>query len=205
MRWGSRFPLHQLPFRIIAILTYGDRDMTIALRLLATVVFIGSFFFLVREPISLVWVVGITLILISYSNKMVPEVSPILVIILCVISLFWVNSMSPLWGDGYEEKLNSEQIIEAANKEDMQQREFVSKAQYAVKGNLKDPSSAVFSSDYFYSSNGTFFACGNVNAKNSFGAMAGNKRYVSDGTPAGSYIDDGGADFEEAWKLRCRN
>ncbi|MDU4128623.1 hypothetical protein [Pantoea sp.] len=179
--------------------------MTIALRLLATVVFIGSFFFLVREPISLVWVVGITLILISYSNKMVPEASPILVILLCVISLFWVNSMSPLWGDGYEEKLNRAQIIDAANKEDMQQREFVSKAQYAVKGNLKDPSSAVFSSDYFYSSNGNTFACGNVNAKNSFGAMTGNKRYVSDGTSTGSYVDDGGAGFEEVWKLRCRN
>lgn len=179
--------------------------MALALRLIATVVFIGSFFFLVREPISLVWVVGITLIVITYSHKMVPEASPILVIILCVISLFWVNSMSPLWGERYADKLNSEQIKEAAHKEDVNQREFVAKAQHAVKTHLKDPGSAVFSSDYVYSPNGVFFACGNVNAKNSFGALAGNKRYVSDGTPAGSNIDDGSAEFEEAWKLRCRN
>lgn len=178
--------------------------MTLILRLLATAVFIGSFFFLVREPISLVWVVGLTLVLISYSHKMVPEASPVLVIILCLISLFWVHSKSPLWGERYEEKLENQQIIEAAKKEDMQQREFVSKAQYAVKGKLKDPSSASFSSDFVYSSGGVTFACGNVNAKNSFGAMAGDKRYISDGTSVGSFVDDGGKDFEESWKLKCR-
>ncbi|VXB76145.1 conserved membrane hypothetical protein [Pantoea brenneri] len=179
--------------------------MTLILRLLATAVFIGSFFFFLREPISLVWVVAITLLILNYSNKMAPEVSPILVIALCLVSLFWVNSQTPIWGDEYAEKQDRQQIIEQAKKEDMQQREFVSKAQYAVKVNLKDPGSAAFSSDSYHSSNGSSFACGYVNAKNSFGAMAGNKRYISDGTPAGSYIDDGSSGFEETWKLRCSN
>lgn len=179
--------------------------MTKILRLIATVVFIGSFYFLMREPISLIWVVGLTLLLINYSRKMVPEASPILVIILCIVSLFWVNSKLPLWGERYEEKQEYQEVIQAAKKEDLQQRELISKAQYAVKGKLKDPSSATFSSDYVNSSGGVAFACGNVNAKNSFGAMAGDKKYFSDGTSLGSFVDDGGTDFDESWNLKCRH
>lgn len=179
--------------------------MTLFFRLLATAVLIASCFFLMREPISLAWVIPITLLILRFSKKMRPNVSPFLIILLCLVSLLWVHSKKPLWGEKYAETQSNEQAIEAAKKEDMQQREFVSKAQYVVKQKLKDPSSASFSSDYVYTYGGSPVVCGSVNAKNSFGAMSGNGRYVSDGTPTGSYIDDGGSDFEEIWKLRCKN
>jgi hypothetical protein len=55
-------------------------------------------------------------------------------------------------------------------------------AQQAVKGRLKDPSSAEFRNERVGSYQGkAIVVCGEVNAKNSFGGMTGFERFVSNG------------------------
>jgi hypothetical protein len=51
---------------------------------------------------------------------------------------------------------------------------LISEARIAVKANLKDPSSAVFSEERVYSKT----VCGQVNAKNYFGGYVGLRQYV---------------------------
>ncbi|WP_167876807.1 hypothetical protein [Klebsiella quasipneumoniae] len=45
------------------------------------------------------------------------------------------------------------------------------------------------------------YVCGQVNAKNSFGAYSGFKRYVS--KSGMTIIDDGGAEFSKLWGEIC--
>ena len=71
-------------------------------------------------------------------------------------------------------------------------------AKEAVKGLLKDSSSADFSGEMIGKGGAV---CGYVNAKNSFGAYAGNSRYIS--TNGQSAIDDGSQSFNDSWKNLC--
>lgn len=55
---------------------------------------------------------------------------------------------------------------------------FLYKAQAIIQQGLKDPSSAEFSDGYARIKKGQHVACGYVNAKNSFGAMAGASQWL---------------------------
>jgi len=120
-----------------------------------------------------------------------------------VASLVWVNSMTPIFGEGYTETVKSEKIQSAAKKETFEREKqnviAVDNAEASVKSSLKDPSSAMFSGG-FVTSDGA--VCGYVNAKNSFGAYSGNSRYISVG--GNSSIDDGSQDFNDLWLKLCR-
>lgn len=68
--------------------------------------------------------------------------------------------------------------------------ELVQEAKQKVSSNFKDPYSAVFEGVYMgNAANGDPVVCGTVNAKNSYGAFVGRRRfYYLPGTP---YVDDG--------------
>jgi len=73
-----------------------------------------------------------------------------------------------------------------------------------VRGQLKDPDSAVFRNARTYHGSGAPVVCGEVNSRNSFGGMSGYQRFVA----AGSVIAldeqvEGGV--REVWKRFCRD
>lgn len=83
--------------------------------------------------------------------------------------------------------------------------EVLSLAFSSVRANMKDPDSAKFGQAKRYSvSDGRNVACGSVNAKNSFGAYAGEKRFVFTYESGLVMIDDGSSAFSTAWSTLCR-
>lgn len=74
-----------------------------------------------------------------------------------------------------------------------------------VKANLKDSESALFSDDRIVESKdrkGIYYLCGLVNAKNSYGAYTGFKRFFA-GHPNAVMIDDGTTMFDDVWQDMC--
>jgi len=65
----------------------------------------------------------------------------------------------------------------------------------AVKANLKDPNSATFR----HRRNG----CGFVNAKNSFGGMAGDQAFIVKADGSVIFRNDGAKNFDRVWKSQC--
>lgn len=57
--------------------------------------------------------------------------------------------------------------------------EFVAKAKTAVAHDLKDPGSAQFRGTYISEERATRFLCGEINAKNSYGAYVGFRKFVA--------------------------
>lgn len=82
---------------------------------------------------------------------------------------------------------------------------WVEKGKELVKYRLKDPSSAQFRNVYFVRARvgGAPTTCGEVNAKNSFGAMTGFRRFLSAGRLEFTMIEGDNADFDEIWKGMC--
>lgn len=68
----------------------------------------------------------------------------------------------------------------------------------AVEAALRDGASAEFSNT-FISAQGNY--CGYVNAKNGFGGMAGNQRFVVIGSVA--VLEESVPSFEELWRDNC--
>jgi hypothetical protein len=70
---------------------------------------------------------------------------------------------------------------------------------------LKDPDSARFKDVQVYrdAEGGTtlYVFCGEVTAKNSFGAFDGYERFIA--TPLASTLESGASDFEDAWAKFC--
>lgn len=143
-------------------------------------------------------IVPLSLLSLSGIEKFGATVSFSGVIVVCIASALWINSITPLWGERYAAKNGYMQAIKDAKKAEYKEVERISMAQVAVKGLLKDPSSAEFSEEYVTSG---ATVCGNVNAKNSLGAYSGNERYIYNGS---AYIDDGGNDFSSLWKSFCK-
>lgn len=74
-------------------------------------------------------------------------------------------------------------------------------AKRAVRNSLKDPETAQFKDVYAnYTEEFGVVACGRVNAKNSFGAYGGFKRFVSSGK---SVILEGQDNITDAWTDAC--
>lgn len=184
--------------RIDAILYLGERVMKKVLIGISVVSFCVAMYFGSREWVSLFWIIPLCLLCVSGIDKVGATPCLLGVIAVCIGSIFWVNSVSPIWGDRYESKMEYERLKSAANEDENAKIRKISTGQVAVKGLLKDPSSAEFSGDYVGKSGAV---CGYVNAKNSFGAYSGKDRYIYNG---GAYIDDGGKDFSSLWRKLCR-
>lgn len=191
--------------------------------ILAFIFLVVTCTFAIREPISLVFIIG-SFLLIGYVFAKVGQKAEFnnrlssserkgtlrfcavgfLVASLAanVCFLFWVNSKTPIFGDAYVERQQYEEIRDGLKKQVIaQEEEKLSRtydAKESVKSSLKDASSAEFS-DERDGKDGAI--CGYVNAKNSFGAYAGKTRYIS--ISGQSSIDDGSQEFESLWGKLC--
>lgn len=190
---------------------------------LAFLALVVTCIFAVREPISLVFIICSFLLIAALFNWIGGKASVnrrltrseqqgtlrfcavgflVVSVIANVGFLFWVNSKTPIFGEGYAQKLQSEASQNAAKAETqrLENEEVIRKynAEESVKSGLKDASSAKFS-EARSGKDGS--VCGTVNAKNSFGAYSGDSRYVSSGGKTS--IDDGGQEFSSLWNSQC--
>ncbi len=98
------------------------------------------------------------------------------------------------------EKAKRDEALSARVAEDIRKNSAINAAKKAVVARLKDPSSAKFGK-VVYRPDGV--VCGYVNAKNSFGAMTGEKAFISLGTADGTWLHGESKDFESTWNKRC--
>jgi hypothetical protein len=74
----------------------------------------------------------------------------------------------------------------------------------AVRAKLKDGGSAQFRGVFFSQKGGVPVSCGEVNSKNSFGAMGGFQRYIATNSPATTYIEEQVQGFDKSWQQFCQ-
>lgn len=179
--------------------------------------------FAAREPLSLVFIIA-TFIIIGFGfgkigekaafNSRLTQAERRGTLRFCAVGflavslaanvgfLFWVNSQTPIFGDAYAERKQYEDLKSDLKKQETAQEDGRAIRYYdakeSVKGLLKDSSSAEFSGEKIGKGGAV---CGYVNAKNSFGAYAGNSRYIS--TNGHSVIDDDSQEFNDSWENTC--
>lgn len=116
--------------------------------------------------------------------------------------LMWIDSTFPIFGEEYTSRMQNEKAIKEAKSYErsleMEAYKKIASAKYSVEKQLKDSSSAKFSGAKIGKQGAV---CGYVNAKNSFGAYAGDSRYIS--IAEKSQIDDGSNAFENLWNSLC--
>lgn len=167
--------------------------------LFAFVVFCVTAYFAFREPVSLFIIVPACIFFGAKSDVLGVKVSSVGVIVVCVVALFWVNSKAPIFGERYENKLAIERYKDAERQEKIEEMNRVSLGENKLKDSLKDPSSAEIKNSRSGKSGVT---CGEVNAKNSFGAFTGYKNFIQIGST--TLIDDGSSEFTKEWNEMCR-
>lgn len=174
------------------------------LPIIAFFVFLLTCYFASREMITLLFIVPSCLLCLWLGEKLKGGVVIVsfLIIITCTISLIYVNSLTPIFGDEYAERANNQKALNAAKEDehaaDRDRIIAMDNAMNSVKLSLKDPDSAKFSSSNLGRSGAV---CGWVNAKNSFGSYSGDSRYISIGGK--SIIDDGNQEFSDSWSHLC--
>ncbi|HBX8260339.1 MULTISPECIES: hypothetical protein [Klebsiella pneumoniae complex] len=168
------------------------------LGVLSLVVFAISFIIALRQPISIVFLFAVLVIPLKYIDKIGGEIASLLIILGSVFVLFFVNSMVPLWGERYENREELMRISENDRQKRYNNMNVISASNPSVKAELKDPESATFKNQIVGRDG---YVCGQVNAKNSFGAYSGFKRYVS--KSGMTIIDDGGTEFSKLWGEIC--
>ncbi|WNJ77742.1 hypothetical protein RJE46_13980 [Cedecea neteri] len=166
--------------------------------ILALVSFVAAIYFGIRDLVSLFIIIPLSLLCLSGFEKVGSTVSFCGVIVVCIGSILWVNSQSPLWGERYEQEEQYKAIKQQVRHEENKNTSKSLSARAYVEKIMKDPDSAKFSGEYV---SGKGSVCGYVNGKNSFGAYTGNKKYVVIGTTA--YLDDGGSEFSPLWQENC--
>lgn len=182
-------------------ISYEDRDVSKILWGLALISFCFAAYFGSREWISYLIFIPLSVLCVSGSDRFGSEVCAIGVILVCFGSIFYINSQTPIWGEVYELRKEIDSAKKISQKETVN---LIVTGQNAIKGKLKDPSSAKFSNDFTNYYSGIGYYCGLVDAKNSFGGYSGLTKFVSDGTPSGSYLQDDLSDFNDYWSLRCQ-
>ena len=82
---------------------------------------------------------------------------------------------------------------------------WIDRSKKAVQVKLKDPQSAQFQSVEFFPARPSAppMVCGEVNAKNSFGGMAGFSRFISAGSVELTYLETEVSDFPVLWAKFC--
>lgn len=90
---------------------------------------------------------------------------------------------------------------QAASAEWLREGSFIAQAQKGLASTLRDPDSASFRSVRISRAGGAPVVCGEFNARNAFGAMAGYQRWI--GGSLGIYTEEASADFAAAWARYC--
>lgn len=110
-----------------------------------------------------------------------------------------------------EDEIKADSEAQAQKKQDDIYQAFITKAKAALVSDFKDPSSAqwrgIFVSGYLNPTFGKgWFLCGEVNAKNSYGAYIGFRRFfISDVSGTFSKVEnkDDSYNFNEGWLELC--
>jgi len=169
---------------------------------IAAIVFFIACYFAIREPMSFLLIIPLSLACLSLADRIGVDATCIGVILVCVVGMAWINSMTPLFGEEYaaeqEYKRVKDQVKKYEQEQERQKVLSISRSQDSVGAQLKDPSSAKFSSERVGKDGAV---CGLVNAKNSFGGYAGDARYVS--ISGISAVDDGSSTFKQKWEKYC--
>lgn len=170
---------------------------------IASIVFIIACYFAIREPMSFLLIAPLSLLCLSLADRVGVGVSCVGVVLVCVVGMTWINSMTPLFGDEYAAEQEYRRVKDQAKKYEQEQEKQnvlnISRSQDSVGSQLKDPTSAKFSSERVGKGGAV---CGLVNAKNSFGGYAGDARYIS--IAGNSSVDDGGEEFSSLWAKLCK-
>ncbi len=90
--------------------------------------------------------------------------------------------------------------------DETKQQVWIAVSQDAVRDSLKDPSSAEFRNVFFHAYQGnTPIVCGEVNAKNSFGAYMGYQGFLASGDKIVTLESDfADGEFAKTWNQACR-
>ena len=95
-------------------------------------------------------------------------------------------------------------VVTAAQMTD-KQFAWVETGKDAVRAKLKDPESARFRNVFFNRGEDDIpVACGEVNAKNSFGGYQGHQHFISAGRPDLTFLETEVSDFGKLWNRLCR-
>ena len=82
---------------------------------------------------------------------------------------------------------------------------WIEKGKSAVRHKLKDGDSAIFRSTFFHRGKDNVpMSCGEVNSKNSFGAMTGYQRYISAASHESTFLEEQIDDFDIVWNKFCK-
>jgi hypothetical protein len=93
-----------------------------------------------------------------------------------------------------------------AREQKIKEQNWIAIGQVAVREKLKDGDSAKFRGTFFHrGSDGVPMSCGQVNARNSFGAYGGFERYVSGGSARMTFLESEVSDFDNVWSRLCQS
>jgi hypothetical protein len=128
-------------------------------------------------------------------------------VILIVVAVFFVLFIiSAIIGSGSIPQAKASSALNQAELEGQKRDDSARfSARTVVRAMMKDPSSAVFSHDFAWTKNGHETACGDVNAKNSFGAMTGDEPWIviPDRDVAMVRSFDNADAFDREWDRDC--
>ncbi|MBD2816485.1 hypothetical protein ID850_17455 [Xenorhabdus sp. Flor] len=169
------------------------------LALVTIAVVLVSLYFLTRSIIWLVVMAALTFFIGYFYSAAEDKKFPHAIILgLYIVAMPVINMITPVVGEKYVQRLELEKADRILKDMEYGNIRKISMAETSVKQILKDPSSAEFSNSRLGNKGAV---CGYVNAKNSFGAYTGKKRYVNNGL---SMIDNGETDFEVVWEKFCQ-
>lgn len=94
-------------------------------------------------------------------------------------------------------------IAATASAADAKETVWVERSKDAVKAKMKDPNSAQFRNVYFSRSGGVPVACGEVNAKNSYGGYRGYQFFIAAGDSL-TVLESEVSDFKALWQQLCK-
>jgi len=98
----------------------------------------------------------------------------------------------------------SEENPDTTLDEEWQKLAWIDKGKDIVRAGMRAPSSVVFRNEYFNRGElGTPVACGEVNAKNGFGAYIGFQRFISAGSDKFTFLESEVVDFSTLWRTLC--
>lgn len=162
---------------------------------IATVILFSTKAFLWMGILFPVVILGVSFSFYKKTGLIIPC---FIVIILCSISIYLINDITPMFGEKYEYRIRRESIEKDYQQEVNTKNMYIQQAESSLLKILKDPSSADISGSYVSK---TGAVCGNVNSKNSFNAYTGYQRYIYLlSTP---FIDDGSDSFNKTWNEHC--
>lgn len=107
--------------------------------------------------------------------------------------------------DDYRERPRAEPVAPQydSSSGDVSNTMMITLAKDAVKANMSDPGSAKFDNITVSHKVGNPVVCGFVNGKNKFGGYVGSQRFISNGLPELTFLQNDHSNFSDLWNEIC--